>query len=342
MTERIKWVDYSKSFGIFLVVLGHAGLPDNIRSIFYAFHIPLFFFLAGLFFDYDKFSGYFSFFRRRFFQLIVPYLFFNLITYLFWLFIGRHTGKDALTSTNATLPLVGILYGNASSLPHNVPLWFLTCLFTVENLYFILFRTIQNKKTILIIALILLSLIGFIDYRLDIFRLPWGINMGFVVIGFYGIASIFRKQFLKNPNNKLKLIFLSFLAFAIVIVVADVNGKIEVSDHQYGNYLLFFTGAAAGILFIISLSRLLVLYRVNSLFLEYVGRNSLIVFGFHLLAGSFIKAITLYLFKIPLSIYELCYIQIIYSILSISILIPFIFILNKYFPFLIGKTRIMK
>jgi len=63
MQERNVWVDYAKAIGIILVVYGHvargvfnAGLPmDEARfvlvdSIIYSFHIPLYFFLSGLFF----------------------------------------------------------------------------------------------------------------------------------------------------------------------------------------------------------------------------------------------------------------------------------------------------
>jgi fucose 4-O-acetylase-like acetyltransferase len=62
IAPRIEWIDYAKGIGIFLVVFGHAlrGIVnDSIiqtsllqRSVdqwIYAFHMPLFFFLSGLF-----------------------------------------------------------------------------------------------------------------------------------------------------------------------------------------------------------------------------------------------------------------------------------------------------
>ncbi|MEY8214537.1 MAG: acyltransferase family protein, partial [Colwellia sp.] len=61
-TERFEWVDYAKAIGIFLVVYGHvsrglvsAGLMADSTlyqyadSVIYSFHMPLFFFLSGLF-----------------------------------------------------------------------------------------------------------------------------------------------------------------------------------------------------------------------------------------------------------------------------------------------------
>ncbi len=63
MSARTEWVDYAKGIGIVLVVFGHvargvhtAGLPIDeglfrlVDSVIYSFHMPLFFFLSGLFF----------------------------------------------------------------------------------------------------------------------------------------------------------------------------------------------------------------------------------------------------------------------------------------------------
>src|SRR5436189_523053 len=60
--RRVDWVDYCRGLGIFYVVLGHvlrglrqgAILGDSpwcqfVDSWLYSFHMPLFFFLSGLF-----------------------------------------------------------------------------------------------------------------------------------------------------------------------------------------------------------------------------------------------------------------------------------------------------
>lgn len=60
--DRDAWIDYAKAIGIILVVYGHvargiftAGLDMDPRiyeitdNIIYSFHMPLFFFLSGLF-----------------------------------------------------------------------------------------------------------------------------------------------------------------------------------------------------------------------------------------------------------------------------------------------------
>jgi len=61
-SNRIDWVDYAKGIGIILVVVGHvlrglqkipAAVPgwEAVDSWIYAFHMPLFFFLSGLFIE---------------------------------------------------------------------------------------------------------------------------------------------------------------------------------------------------------------------------------------------------------------------------------------------------
>lgn len=85
--NRYAWVDIAKGFGIFLVVLAHTyrgvtaagikGLPilEIIDSIIYTFHMPLFFFVSGLFFisSLNKRSGT-DFLKNKIGTIAYPYL----------------------------------------------------------------------------------------------------------------------------------------------------------------------------------------------------------------------------------------------------------------------------
>ena len=50
--NRIKWVDIAKGIGIILVIVGHTIALEYSAPI-YTFHMPLFFFLSGLFLNTD-------------------------------------------------------------------------------------------------------------------------------------------------------------------------------------------------------------------------------------------------------------------------------------------------
>ena len=65
MTNRIKFIDIARGLGIILVVFGHAIVPEirntsnifmNIYKYIYIFHMPLFFYVSGVFakFDFKK------------------------------------------------------------------------------------------------------------------------------------------------------------------------------------------------------------------------------------------------------------------------------------------------
>ena len=84
--QRIEWIDYAKGIGIFLVVLGHVlrglgasvgqGYQPELRAMdqwIYAFHMPLFFLLSGLFADRAVSKPPRRFLIDRFQKILYPY-----------------------------------------------------------------------------------------------------------------------------------------------------------------------------------------------------------------------------------------------------------------------------
>ena len=54
MKKRVQYIDIAKGIGILLVVLGHNDLNayhPMLHRFIYAFHMALFFFLSGIFFN---------------------------------------------------------------------------------------------------------------------------------------------------------------------------------------------------------------------------------------------------------------------------------------------------
>jgi fucose 4-O-acetylase-like acetyltransferase len=90
---RRSWVDLAKAIGVILVVYGHsarglykAGLISNeplyaiVDSVIYTFHMPLFFFLAGLFFlNSISSKGWQIFVFGKLDSIIYPYVLWTLI-----------------------------------------------------------------------------------------------------------------------------------------------------------------------------------------------------------------------------------------------------------------------
>ena len=113
---RDAWVDYAKAIGIVLVVYGHvarglynAGIPMNVPlyervdSIVYSFHMPLFFFLSGIFFLHSLHRrGSLALVANKVDTILYPYILWSLIQGLTEVWLSRYTnGKVPLTEVLA-------------------------------------------------------------------------------------------------------------------------------------------------------------------------------------------------------------------------------------------------
>ena len=91
MKQRLDWVDYAKGAGIILVVFAHnlggqrsSGIPlpaalAGVISYAYSFHMPLFFFLSGLFAVYSYRKGFLSFSESKLRTILYPFVIWSLI-----------------------------------------------------------------------------------------------------------------------------------------------------------------------------------------------------------------------------------------------------------------------
>jgi len=339
MKERIVWVDYIKAFCIFFVVLLHANIGNPVASFARVFVIPTFFFMSGLLFDIQKYLTYSVFFKKRILKILTSYLFFNILTYLFWVVIGRHVGLDVENSelANPLRPLLGILLGDYFQLLHYRPFWFLACLVSVEVLYYFLFK--KNVRKFSFVILTGVFAIAYLDYHYKFIFLPWGFNIALSMILFFSLGVFSRPFLLSNflKNNLFFLVLVVLISFSIVCFCSVYNSEVKVFIREYGNYILFLIGALSGIVFMVSGSKLLAENFSHNKFLRFIGRNTLIILALHLIVFSFVKAITFYIFKLPLSIYENQWAGVIMSVLSVMLLCPIIIFINRYLPFLIGK-----
>lgn len=136
MKDRIFWVDLLKALGILLVIMGHVlkNPYSPISHFIYAFHMPLFFALSGIFYNYDKCQSLSGLIKKRWQSLLKPYLFFYIVTFLYWALIER-TLRAASGGVEADwyLPLLGLLWQGMdwNLFAHNNPFWFIPCLMTV-------------------------------------------------------------------------------------------------------------------------------------------------------------------------------------------------------------------
>lgn len=124
--ERDIRIDILKGIGIILVVWGHAT-AILIKEIC-IFHMPLFFFLAGMFYHPKQ-----GFIQSRAKRLLIPFGEYSLIFAVFYFSMGLQG-----------IPLDKLSIHHIAAF--DGPLWFLVALFYICVIYYFLDKTVKEKK----------------------------------------------------------------------------------------------------------------------------------------------------------------------------------------------------
>lgn len=282
VNSRIHWIDIAKAFGIIAVIYGHTLTSDSYRYLLYAFHIPLFFYISGLVHHYKRSQGVLDLLISSIKNNLIPYFVFAFLTYAAVIFIQEFRG---ITWDKFIYQIDGIFYGNGNKnyLSFNVALWFLPCLF-ITKLTFNLLEKLSNSPKFLIITIITFSVVG---YLVSIFftdlKLPFGIETALTGIVFYGLGYL-----MGNRRNKISSIVQRYGIYMLPIVIAtcvifanlnyELYGyQIDMRLNRLSNYFYFYIASLSGITAILIASILISRNKI----LEYIGRNSLILYVWH-------------------------------------------------------------
>lgn len=338
-SSRISWIDNLRAFGMLSIVLVHTGRLDSALDLYVAsFCMPLFFFISGIFVKESiRQQTFIDYLKNRVQRLLIPYLFFSIFSYFLWFFVIGKIKRDVLPANPLLHFFSNIIYGIGGGewLDFNITLWFFPCLFVTELLFFFLIR-LPSRKT-LGLALFSLSIIGYFLFKVvgsDNFRLPFGADIALTAVVFYGLGYLV-KPYILNESFKVwyqwPILLLGTLAY---IVFSNLNEESAFIIGNFGkNYFYFYLAALSGILFWAQISRLT---KPNKLFTE-IGKNTLVIFPLHLLLFPFFTGVLVFVFKVPKSSLDHSNIvALAYTILSVLILIPIAWGLNRYVPFLLG------
>jgi fucose 4-O-acetylase-like acetyltransferase len=70
-----------------------------------------------------------------------------------------------------------------------------------------------------------------------------------------------------------------------------------------------------------------------------VGKNTLTIFSMHLLVFPFITAVLVYVLRVPSSLkFESILLSLVYTVISILVLLPVSGLINRYLPFILGVS----
>ena len=275
--QRIGWIDVAKGLVILLVVFGHTMRGGFGQRIVYGFHVPAFFFLAGMTSGTDRPLQRIKKDIRR---ILVPYFCFGLLSYAAFAVLGRFAaGRFGVDIDTALLPnLLGLLYGSAAGtgLRFNTPLWFLPCLFAVKLLSYGLSRICRGRTYLQAGICLILGALGFAYGAMRGPELPFSFSVAVKMLPFFLLGrAFFRRSREREPS------LWEFPAGLCLLAVACAVGfaapKVNYSSDVFPAVPAFLASASLGSLGICLVARGI----GRSPVLEYVGRNSLAILLMH-------------------------------------------------------------
>jgi len=328
MIQRKSYIDVMRGIAIFFVVFGHVVHIPELRVYIWGFIGALFFFISGVVFNPDKYNSFKQLFVKKFRALIIPYFFFYLITFLYWLVIERNIRGGVSPGSQ----LVGLIYGtyNLNYNYFNGALWFLPCLFTTELLYYWVYKVPTGCGKLLMLTCLIF--IGVLLIFTEITWLPWGINAALFVCFFYGIGNL----------AKNKLCYIEKMTWKHFIPVIAICGTLQYFLLDYSNTDFAILKISSWYVFIgiigICVYLPISLMIQRNRWIEFLGVNSLVIFAFQ----EQTYRIVIFLFaKLPGWDIELVrndlWMCLIVSFITLLIISPLILLYNRFIRPVISK-----
>lgn len=298
---RDQTVDIAKGVGIFLVVLGHfSTFGDAQYHYIYLFHMPLFFFLSGMF---TRQTNVKECLPKRARRLLIPYLFYWIYTRLMYVAMGIVAkGNLSLDEISFDILDAGVL-------------WFLISLWTIHIIYSI--GGYLGRWQLLLYAG--LTTVGLVTTYANI-SMPLYLNQSFIMLPFFLLGKVFNSAKIIQGSTPYEYItrhrtnaWLWLLPIVVFVVPCDL---LDVSGLTIPNIVQFFVTPLSGImltlLLCMSLQKPALYLRLNA-----VGSNSLHIYGLH-----FPLVFIAWTIAIPVAMHALSFISITVTGEEVKELIP--------------------
>ena len=333
MKLRIPWIDNCKALAISLVALGHVQSIYLVNEIIFAFVMPTFFFLSGYTFERSAKASFVELIRKKFRSLIVPYIGFSAILFAFWFFVRRNFGLSYQTDATVSDVLWQILCGTNSTF-FVTPLWFLTCLFMTEIVFWALLR-LGKKLRIIVIALLFIPGLVYWTY-MDLLHLPhlfWNFDqtcffLAFLAIGFVTSKRNLAEKFLCSLKRNLFVALVSVLVFSLAFTIRE----------QTMSWMLFVSMQAV-MCFTSLLAFVAIVKKIkNNFVLNFIGQNTLTILALHIMVQSILRGVLFKVFHVAPEVLESSlFVGLAMTAVTLAALVPVILLINRFTPWLAGK-----
>lgn len=202
-------INQVKGLAILLVVLGHIASPLGVTI--FSFHIPLFFFLGGVFIKTTYPTR--DFLKKNFIRLIAPYLIFGALGLLVndvKNFLLHRPMEDFLQS------VIGLLFWmDAQHLQHyGLVLWFLPALFWARIIAYFLIKYMGDHVWW---GFSLCVMCAYVFSSMMLTILPFGLDKGLVAVPWLFMGFIFNQHKERILTASRWYVMLGVLAIFLIV-----------------------------------------------------------------------------------------------------------------------------
>lgn len=327
--ERLPYLDMMKGIAMILVMLSHISIAKETAIVFKPFFLPVFFVASGYTFHIKNTFSQFLWNKVK--TLLFPAFLLSLLQIALSCIL-TFTEQDPLP-----VQLTALLLQNGGQ---GSKMWFVFALFVCCIPFYFMVRLID--RTFFFIVLSVAGLILGLSYNyIGGGTLPWYLHLAGIGCFWMAVGYLWRVFCQYHGEHTIKVskmeICLALTSLAVYVPVVmlhimqwkDLQVSLRVFDTPVWLYLLeSATGTLAACLLIKRLpsNRLLV----------FIGQNTLVYFAFH---GKVQRAVEVICSRIRISgVPETLLILVIQCICLAGAGI----IINRYFPFLVGKKRIQE
>lgn len=289
--NRNEWVDYAKGFGIVLVVYGHIsrGLYNSgiisdtkwfhfIDSLIYSFHMPLFFFLSGLFLMKSfQVRGLPSFIFNKVDTILYPYIIWSIIQGLTEFLLSKYTNGNVRLSD-----VFGLLWHPRAQF------WFLYSLFLnfiLISLILTLKEKLKINTTFVIVFSFLLSIFIYLAFSNVLDTNPLNCIVHNAVFILSGLVFSYYRLDIKIQKNTVFFAtsFIVPFIFQIIYIFENVMG------YKFNVLALIFSLIGTGVIVALCIA----LSKLDKAFIKkllcFLGSYSMPIYLMHVLVGSGVR-----------------------------------------------------
>lgn len=333
-SRRADW-DHARAIGIFLVVYGHALDRPPLLPLIYAFHMPLFFVLAGMMSKPSTFAvSVPEFARRTSRSLLIPYVCFSIISLVIWIVLRPlRPATRADASWSVVDALSRLIYGAGSELGLiNGTLWFFTALFVVMWLAYLLAKVLPARLQWVASLVALLAMLY--SPRPWPSPLPWNLDVAVVALGFFMLGTALRNvrwdqlRWRSSPTAAIGFV----VSVLLLAACASYNQRVDLREFVVGNPALFLGGAVGG-----TFATLLIAGALPAAWIsQRLSQDSIVIFPLHLPLLVVVSAVIAKGTGLSRELLRSELGAALISILVIALLLPVAHLIRRWAPWMIG------